>query len=89
MSSPKNWDLQIDPIIYKELKQIPRRYAEAILKIINVLKTNPYFGDIQKIKGEDDVWRRRIGVYRLFYKIYTKEKIILIFRVERRNSKTY
>lgn len=89
MSLSKHWNLQIDPDIHRILKKIPQRYADTILEAINLLATNPYFGDIQKMKGENDVWRRRIGAYRLFYKIYTKERVILIFRVERRTSKTY
>ncbi|MBI2024454.1 type II toxin-antitoxin system RelE/ParE family toxin [Candidatus Giovannonibacteria bacterium] len=50
---------------------------------------DPFFGDIQKMKGEKNTWRRRIGSYRLFYKIYSDKKIILVFRLERRTSKTY
>jgi len=41
------------------------------------------------MKGEENVWRRRIGAYRIFYKIRVSEKIILVFKLERRTSKTY
>lgn len=85
----KNWDLQIDSNIYKILKQIPRNNAEKILGIIKLLPINPYFGDIQKMKGEDNVWRRRIGSYRIFYKLKLNEKTIIVFHLERRTSKTY
>lgn len=84
-----NWDLQIDRNVFKLLKKIPRHDAEAILRAIRLLSLNPYFGDIQKMKGEQDVWRRRIGAYRIFYKIKIREKIILVFHFERRASKTY
>lgn len=89
MSSSKNWDLRTDPSIFQILKKIPRRDTEAILQAIRLLPTNPYFGDIQKMKGESNVWRRRIGSYRLFYKIKVEEKVLLVFRFERRSSKTY
>lgn len=89
MNLLKNWDLQIDPSVLKVLKKIPRQYAEAISNIIRFLPFDPYFGDIQKMKGEENSWRRRIGVYRIFYKIKTAERIILVFKVERRTSKTY
>ena len=46
-------------------------------------------GDIQKMRGKDNVWRRRVGSYRIFYKIETSEKTILVFYLERRTSKTY
>ena len=89
MSSSKNWDLQVDPSVYKVLKKIPRPIAEDILVAIRLLPANPYFGDIQKMKGENDAWRRRIGAYRIFYKIKTMERTILVFHLERRTSKTY
>lgn len=61
MDSSKGWGLQIDPAVFKTLKRIPRRDAEVLLEVIRLLPTNPYFGDIQKMKGEDSAWRRRIG----------------------------
>lgn len=89
MNSPKNWNLQVDPAVAKTLERIPRRNAERILEAIKFLQFNPYVGDIQKMKDEESVWRRRIGSYRLFYKIKTPEKVILVFHIERRTSKTY
>lgn len=89
MSSSGNWGLEIDPSIFRELRKTPRVYAAAILKVIKLLPENPYFGDIQKMKGEENTWRRRISAYRIFYKIKVQEKVILVFRLERRTSKTY
>lgn len=89
MSSSENWELQIDPIVLKVLKKIPRKQQEAIIIAIKILETNPYFGDIQKMKGEENSWRRRIGSYRIFYKIKSAEKIVLVFWLERRSSHTY
>ena len=89
MSSKQNWGLQIDSSVLKNLKKIPRSYTERILFIIENLPINPFAGDIQKMKGETNVWRRRIGAYRISYEIIAKEKIIHVFNVERRTSKTY
>jgi len=89
MTLSKNWDLQIDPDIFKELKKVPEFDAKKILTIIEILPLNPYAGDIQKIKGVDNTWRRRIGSYRLLYKVKTDDSIILVFHLERRASKTY
>lgn len=89
MNSLKSWGLEVDPDIFKTLKKMPRRDAEVILNVIHLLPFNPYFGDIQKMKGEEHTWRRRIGTYRIFYKIIVSDKIILVFRLERRTSNTY
>ncbi|TSC78522.1 MAG: hypothetical protein G01um101433_187 [Parcubacteria group bacterium Gr01-1014_33] len=89
MNLSPSWDLQVDPSVYKVLKKLPRQDAEAILQVIKLLPVNPYFGDIQKMRGEEDTWRRRVGSYRIFYKMKVSEKVVLVFRTERRSSKTY
>ena len=53
-----------------------------------MLKNNPFFGtNIKKLKGEfKDVYRFRIGDYRLFYKLNEKESIIFILNIENRQD---
>ena len=87
--SSRSWHLEIDPSVYKTLKKIPQGYAKNILHVIKLLPFDPYFGDIQKMKNIENVWRRRIGAYRLFYKMMENQKVILVFHLERRTSKTY
>ena len=59
------------------------------MAVINELATNPFVGDIQKMKGEENIWRKRVGSYRVRYEIIKEEKVVHVFRVERRTSKTY
>ncbi|OGD29918.1 hypothetical protein A2833_01070 [Candidatus Azambacteria bacterium RIFCSPHIGHO2_01_FULL_44_55] len=89
MNLSKSWDLQINPSVFKALKRIPRPDAENFLVAIHLLLENPYFGDVQKMKGESNTWRRRIGSYRIFYRLMIAERVILVFHLERRTSKTY
>lgn len=89
MNSGKDWALQIDDSVYGFLKRIRRKDAERILSVIRDLPEDPFRGDIKKMKGEHNVWRRRIGVYRIRYELIAEEKIIHIFLVERRTSSSY
>ncbi|OGI65796.1 hypothetical protein A3A95_01440 [Candidatus Nomurabacteria bacterium RIFCSPLOWO2_01_FULL_39_18] len=89
MNSQLNWDLQTDESVFKFLKKIPRKDSEFLLFTVKLLPNSPYLGDIQKIKGEKDAWRRRVGRYRIFFKIKVKEKIILISDIKIRSSNTY
>lgn len=83
------WSLIVDPIVAKQLKKIPREDAQRIFRVIEELPANPYAGDIEKMKGERDSWRRRVGVYRIFYDLSTREQTIHVYDVKRRTSKTY
>lgn len=90
MNSQKNWELKIDPNVLKTAKKLPAKEVKKIWEAIYLLPLNPYFGDIEKIKGYcNDVWRRRIGSNRIFYRLLVNERIILVFHLERRSSKTY
>jgi mRNA interferase RelE/StbE len=61
-----------------------RKYSHLYKKIFEdvypVLRNNPFFGaNIKKLKGEyKEIYRFRIGDYRLFYKINEKEFIIFM-----------
>lgn len=89
MNLNKAWVLQIDPDLKKDLKRFPKKDTKRVLSVIEDLVANPYIGDIQKMKGEKNVWRRRIGSYRLFYEIIPDQRIIHIYHAERRTSATY
>ncbi|MFZ2303535.1 MAG: type II toxin-antitoxin system RelE/ParE family toxin [Minisyncoccia bacterium] len=89
MNLNTSWVLQIDPGVYKSLKKVPHDIMQRLFAEFNELSVNPFDGDIQKMNGEDNVWRKRIGAYRIRYEIIKEEKAIHIFRVERRTSKTY
>lgn len=89
MNSPTNWVLQIDRSIYKFCARISKADSKRIFEVIDSFETNPFSGDIQKMKGEENSWRRRAGNYRVFYEIIPKENIIYIYEVKRRTSNTY
>ncbi len=89
MSLSASWSLEIDLQVYKNLKKFPRRDVDRIIDAIENLPLNPFFGDIQKMAGEKNVWRRRVGEYRVFFEIVSEDKVLNVFWVERRTSKTY
>lgn len=84
-----SWDLRVDDGVKKFLKRIPKKDAKRVSGIIRELASNPYNGDIEKMGGEENSWRRRMGAYRVFYEIHTDRKIVHVFHTERRGSKTY
>jgi len=83
------WALLVAKRVRKDVKKIPQKERESIFVAIEELVHNPYGGDIEKMEGEDRVWRRRIGSYRVFYEIFSSEQVIYVFCVERRTSSTY
>jgi mRNA interferase RelE/StbE len=68
------------------------KYRALYQKIPNyvypILRENPFFGtNIKKLKGEyKDVYRYRIGNYRLFYKISEETVIVFVLDLEARKD---
>ena len=89
MNSNKNWNFRVDGKVYKVLKKVPKSIANRIVQVIEALPENPYVGDIEKVKGEQFLCRRRIGEYRIFFEIHQDKRFIDVVRVERKGSKTY
>jgi len=89
MNSNVNWQLRIRNDVHKILKKFPIQDREKILDVVYGLVSDPYAGDIEKTGKERNVWRRRVGAYRVFYELLAKGKIIWVFHVKRRTSTTY
>ncbi|HCM43580.1 MAG: hypothetical protein UY39_C0023G0004 [Candidatus Kaiserbacteria bacterium GW2011_GWC2_49_12] len=84
-----DWRLEIDPRVWKELAKIPGKDRLTVISVIESFSVNPYFGDIRKLKSKGDTWRRRVGSYRVYYELNTKQRTVSVFHFERRTSTTY
>jgi len=73
-------------------KMNSKKFNHLLNKIVEdvypILKTNPFFGaNIKKLKGDfKDIYRFRMGDYRLFYKIDEQESIIFVLNIENRQD---
>ena len=69
-----------------------KKFAHVYNKILNdaypIFRNNPFFGiNIKKLKGKyKEVYRFKIGDYRLFYKIDELERIVFIINIENRQD---
>jgi mRNA interferase RelE/StbE len=66
-------------------KKLDKRYQKSVSKAFNRLAQNPSVGDPLKgkLKG---YWRLRFSRYRIVYKIYRKQLLILIFDISHRKD---
>jgi mRNA interferase RelE/StbE len=69
-----------------------RKYIHVYPKIFEdvypVLRNNPFFGaNIKKLKGAyNDIYRFRLGDYRLFYNVNEEEHIVFVITIEDRKD---
>ena len=89
MSLDKKWDVRVERLVVKALRKFPRKDSSAIEAAIVGMSDDPYFGDIQKLGGEENTWRRRMGSYRISFEVYSDLRLVIVFKAERRTSTTY
>ncbi|OHA21883.1 MAG: hypothetical protein A2849_01875 [Candidatus Taylorbacteria bacterium RIFCSPHIGHO2_01_FULL_51_15] len=88
MSSDDNWDVRVARNVTKALRKFPKKDLDAIEAAVVGMRRDPYFGDIQKLGGQN-AWRRRTGSYRISYEVHQEVRLVIVFEVRRRTSTTY
>ena len=84
-----SWQLAVDPSAQKQLRRFPQKDVERIRFGLQSLAQDPFIGDMQKMKGDESIWRRRIGSYRIKYELYILERTVYVYEIKRRGSNTY
>jgi len=72
----------------KELEALDTSTIKRILSKIETLAEEPIPRGCRKLQGEENLWRIRVGDYRVIYSIYRREKVVDIIAVRHR-SKAY
>ena len=70
----------------KSLDRIPRRTRTRILDALEDLRSEPRPHGCVKLEGADDLWRIRVGSYRVIYTIQDAELVVLVVRVAHRKD---
>ena len=83
------FSITLAPTFLNELIGIPQNVSKRVSKATKLLERDPISaeGDAKKLKGYENVYRIRIGDYRLFYAIGTGW--VKLLSVRKRNERTY
>jgi mRNA interferase RelE/StbE len=83
------WNLVITGPAQKDFQKLPQKdRVRAKIGLIE-MQNDPFEGDIKRLKGKPDAWRRRVGSYRIIYDLYFDQRLIVILAIIRRTSTTY
>ena len=70
----------------KELAKLPRRVQERIATAVDGLQADPRPAGVTKLSGEENLYRIRVGDYRVIYDIQEAVLIVLVVRVGHRRD---
>ena len=82
----KNWRIVMERQPEKTLRRLPQNLGRRIDRAILSLIDNPQPANAKKLVGYDDLYRIRIGSWRVMYAIEDEQLIILVIRIAPRGS---
>jgi mRNA interferase RelE/StbE len=82
------WGLVIASRAKRQFRRLPADARDAIDAAFSEMCDNPFFGDVKRLGGSDG-FRRRVGDWRILYKMDEATKVIVVTAVKRRGSTTY
>ena len=80
------YTLEIKPSARKELERLSDSLIARIAAKIEGLSADPRPSDCKKLRGYKDLWRIRVGDYRVVYIIDDPRKIVSITRIAHRRN---
>jgi len=83
------WTVILARAAQKQLARFPARDQSKIAAAIRAMAEDPFYGDIIKLEGANNRWRRRLGSYRVFFATDTAARTVAVSAIVRRTSTTY
>ena len=80
------YSIEWKPSAAKSYKALPKKEQKRIAKEIDSLGKDPTSSHVKKLSGKEDIYRLRIGDYRVIYQVQNKILIILITAVQNNPS---
>jgi len=71
---------------FDSLEKLDAQIRERAVERLRELESAPFPRGCQKLKGEIDAYRLRVGKIRILYKILWDEKAIVVFKIESRGT---
>ena len=80
------YKLEISRTAEKQLKKLPQDDQRRVVRVILELPTKPFPKGSRKLSGYDDVFRIRVGRYRVLYSVSERKLIIIVLKVGHRKD---
>lgn len=80
------YDIEISETAEKQLKKLQRGDQRRVVRAIVALADEPYPRGSRKLSGYNDVFRIRVGRYRVIYSVSGNRLIVIILKIGHRKN---
>lgn len=81
-----SYDIEITRTAEKQLAKLPREDQRRVVRAVLALREDPRPRGSRKLSGYDDVFRLRVGHYRVIYSVSDETLIVLVLKIGRRGD---
>jgi len=78
--------LEISRTAEKQLRKLPAEPRRRLARAMLALGDEPHPAGSRKLAGYDDVFRIRVGVYRVLYSVSGRRLVIIILKIGHRRD---
>ncbi len=81
-----SYRIEVSATAEKQIRKLSREDQVRVLRAIQPLATEPMPPGSRKIRGYDDVFRIRVGTYRILYRVVGRRLLIIILKIGHRRE---
>lgn len=81
-----SYEIEVSRTAEKQLKKLPKEDRKRIVEATLELQNEPRPRGARKLSGYDDVYRIRVGRYRILYSVSETDIVIIILKIGRRKD---
>ncbi len=81
-----SYEIEISLTAEKQLGKLPLADQRRVAKAMLALTDDPFPRGLRKLSGYEDVFRVRVGRYRILYSVSDKKLIIIVLKIGHRKD---
>jgi len=80
------YSIDFRPSALKALRKLPKSVRIRVAETLDSLASQPFPSGVKKLINEENVFRVRVGDYRIVYQVISDKLLILVLRVGHRKD---
>ncbi|MEJ5308670.1 MAG: type II toxin-antitoxin system RelE/ParE family toxin [Anaerolineae bacterium] len=86
MSEPQHWEVVLAHQPERMLRRLPRGLLQRLDRLLSELAENPRPAGVKKLVGHLNLYRVRLGDWRVIYAIEDEQLVVLVIRIAPRGE---
>ena len=79
------WDYELTAAAERDVRRLDRHTLQRITDALDRLVGTPSQGDVRQLAGSLDIWRLRVGDWRIRFRLEPETRTVVVLRVQRRD----